>query len=85
MTEQLEVVKWGFAALSREKLKKITSQGGRAAHAHHQAHEFTTAEAIEAGRKGGLASGASRRRRIHEKSCEIAEMIVELRNQKLEF
>lgn len=45
----------GFAAIDPKRQKAIASKGGKAAHASGRAHEFTSAEAIEAGRKGGLA------------------------------
>jgi len=37
------------------KQRAIAAQGGRAAHAQGVAHEFDSAEAREAGRKGGQA------------------------------
>ncbi len=43
----------GFAAMDPEKQRKIASKGGRAAHRKGTAHEFTSEEAREAGRKGG--------------------------------
>jgi general stress protein YciG len=43
----------GFAAMDAEKQREIASKGGRAAHAKGTAHEFSTDEAREAGRKGG--------------------------------
>lgn len=43
----------GFAAMDREKQKKIASEGGRAAHRQGVAHEWSRDEAREAGRKGG--------------------------------
>src|SRR5438128_55279 len=43
----------GFAAMDNEKQREIASKGGRTAHAKGTAHEFTTEEAREAGRKGG--------------------------------
>ncbi|HZG18773.1 MAG TPA: KGG domain-containing protein [Herbaspirillum sp.] len=46
----------GFAAMDREKQRQIASMGGKAAHAKGAAHEFSSAEAREAGRKGGLNS-----------------------------
>lgn len=52
----------GFAVISPELRREIASKGGKAAHAVGRAHEFTSAEAREAGRKGGLAAAASRRR-----------------------
>lgn len=45
----------GFASMNPERQRKIASQGGKAAHASGNAHQFNTAEAREAGRKGGLA------------------------------
>ena len=43
----------GFASMDPEKQRKIASKGGRAAHKKGTAHEFTSEEAREAGRKGG--------------------------------
>lgn len=43
----------GFAAMDREKQKRIASEGGRAAHRQGVAHEWSQDEAREAGRKGG--------------------------------
>lgn len=50
----------GFAALSSERQREIASLGGKAAHAKGTAHEFTQAEAIAAGRKGGQATSKDR-------------------------
>ena len=47
----------GFASMDPEKQREIASEGGRAAHESGNAHEFTSEEAREAGRKGGQASG----------------------------
>lgn len=52
----------GFAAMSKEAVQAIASKGGKAAHEKGTAHEFTTDEAILAGRKGGVAAHAKRRR-----------------------
>ncbi|MEJ7913516.1 MAG: KGG domain-containing protein [Chitinophagaceae bacterium] len=52
--------KRGFAAMDQEKQKQIASQGGRAAHQQGVAHRWTSAEASEAGRKGGQNSRGSR-------------------------
>jgi len=46
----------GFASMDRTKQREIASKGGRAAHAKGTAHEWSSAEAREAGRKGGMAS-----------------------------
>lgn len=43
----------GFAAMDREKQRRIASEGGRAAHRQGVAHEWSKDEAREAGRKGG--------------------------------
>jgi len=43
----------GFAAMDQEKQREIASKGGKAAHEKGTAHEFTSEEAREAGRKGG--------------------------------
>jgi general stress protein YciG len=47
----------GFAAMDPEKQKEIASQGGKAAHERGTAHEFTSEEAREAGKKGGQSRG----------------------------
>jgi general stress protein YciG len=43
----------GFASMDPEKQREIARKGGRAAHQKGTAHEFTSDEAREAGRKGG--------------------------------
>lgn len=45
----------GFAGMDPAKQRQIASEGGKAAHASGNAHQFNSAEAREAGRKGGLA------------------------------
>jgi len=47
----------GFASMDPDKQREIASEGGKAAHESGNAHEFTSEEAREAGRKGGQASG----------------------------
>ncbi len=47
--------KRGFASMDPQRQREIASLGGKAAHASGKAHEFTSAEAREAGRKGGRA------------------------------
>jgi len=42
--------------MDRNKQREIASKGGRAAHQKGTAHEWTSEEAREAGRKGGMAS-----------------------------
>ena len=45
--------KRGFAGMDPAKVSEIASKGGVAAHELGRAHEFTSEEAREAGRKGG--------------------------------
>jgi len=52
--------------MDRGKQKEIASKGGRAAHVKGTAHEWTSEEAREAGRKGGMAS--HRRRAAPERT-----------------
>ncbi len=46
----------GFASMDPQKQREIASKGGRAAHLQGTAHEWTSDEARQAGRKGGAAS-----------------------------
>ena len=46
--------------MSADKQREIASKGGRAAHAKGTAHEWSSDEAREAGRKGGMASRGGR-------------------------
>lgn len=54
--------KRGFAAMDPKVVSRIASKGGKAAHTAGTAHEFTSEEAREAGRKGGRATHAKRRK-----------------------
>lgn len=45
--------KRGFASMDAARQRAIASKGGKAAHAKGTAHEWTSDEAREAGRKGG--------------------------------
>ncbi len=47
--------------MDRAKQREIASKGGKAAHQKGTAHEWTSDEAREAGRKGGMASHRRRR------------------------
>lgn len=49
----------GFASMDRERQREIASKGGRAAHQKGTAHEFTSEEARQAGRKGGESRSAN--------------------------
>ena len=51
----------GFASMDRVKQREIASKGGKAAHQTGPAHEWTSEEAREAGRKGGMASHRRRK------------------------
>ena len=42
--------------MDRNKQRQIASKGGKAAHQKGTGHEWTSEEAREAGRKGGMAS-----------------------------
>jgi general stress protein YciG len=50
------------------KQREIASKGGKAAHQKGTAHEWTSEEARDAGRKGGIAS--HRRRREQQGGAE---------------
>jgi uncharacterized protein len=52
--------------MDRSKQKEIASKGGKAAHQKGTAHEWTSEEAREAGRKGGIASHQRRRERMSQ-------------------
>lgn len=45
--------KKGFALLNKTRMREIAGMGGKRAHELGRAHEFTVAEAREAGKKGG--------------------------------
>lgn len=56
----------GFASMDPQRQREIASEGGRAAHEKGTAHEFTSEEAREAGRKGGMARSANRRNALNQ-------------------
>ena len=56
--------------MDRQKQREIASKGGKAAHAKGTAHEWTSEEAREAGRKGGMSSHHRRQR----ESSGVAEI-----------
>ena len=60
----------GFAAMDPQRQRDIASEGGRAAHEQGKAHKFTPEEAREAGRKGGMASGAARASRSKARTAQ---------------
>jgi len=55
----------GFASMDPQRQREIASAGGRAAHEKGTAHEFTSEEAREAGRKGGQARSESNRSKFY--------------------
>jgi uncharacterized protein len=56
----------GFASMDRAKQREIASKGGKAAHQKGTAHEWTSEEAREAGRKGGMASHRRRKEMVDQ-------------------
>ncbi len=50
----------GFAAMSEDKQRAISSKGGKAAHVKGTAHQFSADEARRAGRLGGEAVSQNR-------------------------
>ena len=58
----------GFAGMTPEKRREISSRGGKAAHEKGTAHEFDSTEAREAGRKGGMVAGMRRKRSTEEEA-----------------
>ena len=60
----------GFASMDRAKQREIASKGGKAAHQKGTAHEWTSEEARDAGRKGGIASHQRRRDQMNDGSDE---------------
>ncbi len=62
----------GFASMDRAKKREIASKGGKAAHQKGTAHEWTSEEARDAGRKGGIASHQRRREQMGGSSEDTA-------------
>ena len=58
----------GFASMDPQKQREIASEGGRAAHRQGVAHEWSSEEAREAGRKGGQNSRGGGRSRSTNRS-----------------
>lgn len=58
----------GFAVMDRRLVSQIASKGGKAAHKAGTAHEFTSEEAREAGKKGGPAKKAAEREATRDES-----------------
>ena len=62
----------GFASMDPQRQREIASEGGRAAHERGTAHDFTSEEAREAGRKGGQARAENRSARQRASSSSTA-------------
>jgi uncharacterized protein len=62
----------GFASMDRLKQREIASKGGKAAHQKGTAHEWTSEEAREAGRKGGMASHRRRKELTPDQAGEMS-------------
>ena len=58
----------GFASMDRTKQREIASRGGKASHLKGTAHEWSSVEAHEAGRKGGMASHRKPQQEIAQES-----------------
>ena len=73
-TEEDKVAKEdrGFASMDRAKQREIASKGGKAAHQKGTAHEWTSEEARDAGRKGGIASHRRRREMMSQQTQSTA-------------
>ena len=59
--------------MDRMKQREIASKGGKAAHQKGTAHEWTSEEAREAGRKGGMASHRRRNEMTGSQGDENAQ------------
>lgn len=71
MAEQRsKIEKRGFASMTPEKQREIARKGGTAAHMKGTAHQWTSAEAKVAGRKGGGISRGGKGRLPPEESNE---------------
>jgi general stress protein YciG len=64
----------GFASMDRVKQREIASKGGKAAHQKGTAHEWTSEEAREAGRKGGMASHRRRKEMMDQGGTETSSL-----------
>lgn len=67
----------GFASMDRNKQREIASKGGKAAHQKGTAHEWTSEEARNAGRKGGLASHRRRREQQDDEGVDATPVVSE--------
>ena len=63
--------------MDRMKQREIASKGGKAAHQKGTAHEWTSEEAREAGRKGGMASHRRKQQQSGDSQTSSAPSDVE--------
>ncbi len=63
----------GFASMDRSKQRDIASKGGKAAHQKGTAHEWTSDEAREAGRKGGMASHRRKQEQMQQTQDGVSD------------
>ena len=59
--------------MDRAKQREIASKGGKAAHQKGTAHEWTSEEARDAGRKGGIASHRRRREAMNQGAGSVSQ------------
>ena len=71
----------GFASMSPEKQREIASKGGRAAHQKGTAHEWTSDEARNAGRKGGQISRGGRGRLPETTDFPVERQVMRFRSR----
>src|SRR5262249_55717863 len=64
----------GFASMERTKQRESASKGGKAEQQKGTAHEWTSEEAREAGRKGGMASHR-RKQQLNESTIEPVDTL----------
>lgn len=65
----------GFRCLPIAQVRAIAGKGGKAAHDKGRAHEWDHVEASIAGRLGGLASAAAKKRRRGERMSPTEPMV----------
>ena len=71
MSEEQKTLKpRGFAGMDREKVREIARKGGILSHQMGKAHVFTKEQAKSAGKKGGLAVQAKKRKLREELESE---------------
>ena len=75
-----EKKKRGFAAMDPKRVSEIASKGGKAAHAAGTAHQFSSDEAREAGKKGGAAAHVRRGRGPRSETVRTAEPVEEAKS-----